>query len=73
MGREKAQFAALKASMDDEEEERERSAKDGSSGGAGRENYKLKAKGIQFVGLCCLVRAHVQVCTPLVCMKIVPY
>ena len=46
MGREKAQFAALKASMDEEEEEeRERSAKDGSSGGAGRENYKRKAKG----------------------------
>ena len=46
MGREKAQFAALKASMDEEEEERERSAKDGSSGGAGRENYKRKAKGM---------------------------
>ena len=35
--------------MDEEEEERERSAKDGSSGGAGRENYKGKAKGMKII------------------------
>jgi hypothetical protein len=51
VGREKAQFAALKASLDEEEEERERSAKDGSSGGAGRENYKRKAKGVESCAL----------------------
>lgn len=42
VGREKAEFAALKASLI--EEENEKSAKDGSSGGAGRENYKPKVK-----------------------------
>ena len=42
VAREKAEFAALKAILI--EEENEKNAKDGSSGGAGRENYKPKVK-----------------------------
>lgn len=44
VGREKAQLAALKASLD--QTERDKKSKDGSSGGAGIENYKApKTKG----------------------------
>ena len=42
VAREKAEFAALKAILI--EEENEKNAQDGSSGGAGRENYKPKVK-----------------------------
>eukprot|EP00596_Hydrurales_sp_CCMP1899_P008467 CAMPEP_0119039262 /NCGR_PEP_ID=MMETSP1177-20130426/8657_1 /TAXON_ID=2985 /ORGANISM="Ochromonas sp, Strain CCMP1899" /LENGTH=643 /DNA_ID=CAMNT_0007002923 /DNA_START=641 /DNA_END=2572 /DNA_ORIENTATION=+ len=42
VGREKQELATLKAAI--EKEERDKVSKDGSSGGAGRENYKLKPK-----------------------------